>query len=271
MTTTYARPESRDVAIALIDAPELPSRSEMDDSKLDELTESIRAVGLIQPIGLAPVGDRYKVIYGHRRRIACERAGLPIVPCRVYPSDNVPTWLMQAHENSKREDLNPADEAEWFALLLEKECGNDIEKLCGLVGENLSYVDGRLELLRGHREIFDALRAGEIKIGVARELNKIPEHKYALYYLNNALKNGATVAVATGYVAEYKRVFGNPLPPQAAAPPAETAPSSQAFNPTMCFCCRGSEDAHEIQYVPVHSYCFKAIVVKALETYLAKQ
>jgi len=78
--------EFSELALALVDEPALPSRSTMDDEKMRELVGSIRANGLLQPMIVARVGERYEVVAGHRRRIACARAGLFVAPCIVYPS-----------------------------------------------------------------------------------------------------------------------------------------------------------------------------------------
>lgn len=248
----------------LIDAPQLPSRTEMDEQRMEELVASIRANGLIQPISVVRVDKRYEVIAGHRRRIACELAGLAGIPCIVYPSKDASLTVIQAHENSKREDLNPADEAIWFHELLERACGGDIEKLAGLVGEKLSYVDNRLQLFLGDPAVFGALQAGQIKIGVAHELNKCPEREYRRYYLDAAVRGGATVSVVAGWITEWKNLFGGKAP---AAPAPPIAPSPGVVGdttPFVCFLCKGGEHVHTMKQLWIHDYCKLAILDKLI-------
>jgi ParB family chromosome partitioning protein len=260
MTVVQVAREFRELPIASIDEPVLPSRSAMDDTKMDELVASIRANGLIQPITVARVGERYEVICGHRRRVASARAGLVTMPCIVYPSKDARLLALQAHENSRREDLNPADEALWFSDLLEQQCGGDIEQLCGLVNEKLSYVDNRLALFRGDPVVFAALQAGDIKIGVAHELNRLPDAQYRNYYLQQAIKNGATVAVVTGWVTDWKNMFtGLPAsaPAPAAAAPIVPGPS---YDPHRCYICGQSDHRFIPESIAVHTHCKLALL-----------
>lgn len=252
--------EFRELPIALIDEPALPSRSEMDDTRMEELVESIRANGLLQPMIVARVGDRFQVIAGHRRRIACARAGLAAAPCIIYPSKDIPLVVVQAHENARREDLNPADEAVWFMELLEHHCGGDIQQLCALVGEKLTYVDNRIALFRGDADVFKALQAGTIKIGVAHELNKCPDAHYRRYYLDCAIRGGATIAVVSGWIAEYRQNFGAPQGPAAPTPAAEPGIADAPHHPFTCIVCNKADNVHLIRQVNVHQHCQLAIL-----------
>lgn len=251
---------AREVPIQLIDDPALASRSEMDDAKMDELVASIRAVGIIQPIALVARGARYEVIAGHRRTVAARRVGLPVIPATVYPADHPALRVIQAHENGRREDVNPVDEAFWFAELLEHECGQDIDRLAGLVGESVAYVDSRLALLTLDDATREALRLNEIKIGVARELMKVTDPHYRQYYLAHAIKSGATVAVVSGWVIEWKNTHGasHPTtPPPAEAPIRESA---AAYDPMRCAICQKSDSRFIPEMVPIHQHCRLAIL-----------
>lgn len=252
--------EFKELPLGLIDAPDLPSRSEMDDAKLDELVASIRANGLIQPINVARVGDRFEVVAGHRRRIACERAGLVVAPCIVYPSRDAALDAVQFAENRHREELSAADEAIWFAELLEKKCDGDIEKLCGLVGEKLSYVDNRLSLFHGDTDVFAALQRNHIKIGVAHELNKCPDPHYRRYYLDLAIRCGATVTVVVGWLTEWKQLFGNqPAAPRPAVASDPSMPDADE-HPFTCEVCGKHDNVHLIRQINIHQHCKLAIL-----------
>lgn len=252
--------ESRDVPLQLIDDPALPSRAEMDEGKLEELVSSLRQVGMIEPVILAARGDRYEVVAGHRRTVAARLAGLPVVPARVYPADHPSLRVIQAHENGRREDVNPVDEAIWFAELLERDCGGDVERLAGLVGERLSYVLNRLELLELDEGTRDALRAGKIAIGVARELRKVTDPSYRRYYLEHAVKGGATVSVVCAWVTEWLNLqaatAGHPAQPVAEAVIVPVEP----HNPLRCYICEKVDPRFIPEQIPVHTHCRLAIL-----------
>lgn len=252
--------EFLELPLSLIDEPALPSRSSMDDQKMDDLAESIRANGLLQPMVVARTGERYEVIAGHRRWHASTRAGLEKVPCIVYPSKSDALLVVQAHENARREDLNAADEAIWFMELLEQHCGGDIEKLCALVGEKLNYVDNRIALFRGDADVFKALQTGQIKIGVAHELNKCSDAHWRRYYLDCAIRGGATIAVVDGWIREWKQNIADQ--PQAPQPVAAEEPgiAETAHNPFTCVICGKADNAHLIRQLNIHQHCDLAIL-----------
>lgn len=265
MSIAVPRREYLEIELALVDDPALPSRADMDDEKLEALTESIRTVGLQQPIIVARAGERFEVIAGHRRRIACARAGLERVPAIVYATKDASAVLIQAHENARREDLNPADEAIWFVTLLEQHCGDDIEKLCALVGEKLSYVDARLALLKGDPEIFAALKRGEVKIGVAQELNRFTDERYRRHYLECAIRGGATKTTVAGWRQEFEQMFrGNEAHPLT-APASVPGLAEQQQSPFTCIVCGRNDHVHLIRQVDVHSHCKLAILDPLLE------
>ncbi|HLZ44400.1 MAG TPA: ParB/RepB/Spo0J family partition protein [Gemmatimonadales bacterium] len=259
--------EFKELPISLIDEPRLPSRSAMDDEKLNDLIHSIRVNGLLQPMIVARVADRFEVIAGHRRRIACGRAGLVTAPCIIYPTRDDALDAIQFAENRHREDLSAADEAIWFSELLEQKCGGEIEKLCGLVGEKESYVNNRLALFSGDPDVFAALQRGLIKIGVAHELNKCPDERYRRYYLDCAIRGGATNALVAGWIQEWRTLFGSPQAPAAPALASEPGIPDAPHNPFTCEVCGKADNVHLIRQINVHQHCKLAILDPLLATY----
>src|SRR5204862_2468204 len=143
--------------------------------------------------------DRFEVLAGHRRLIACKRAGLAAAPSIVYPGKGFAHDAIQFAENRHREDLNAADEAIWFTELLESTCGGDVDVLCERLHEKRPYVEGRLNLFAGDELVFDRLRAGKINIGVAQQLNRCTDQLRRRSLLHAAITGGATVAVVSGW------------------------------------------------------------------------
>jgi ParB family chromosome partitioning protein len=254
----------RQVPLHLVDDPVTPSRSDMDDEKMEALVESIRAIGVTQNVTLIDHGERFEVNAGHRRTIAARRAGLVFLPAMVYPPDHPALRVIQAHENGRREDVNPVDEAFWFRELLERDCGGDVERLCGLVGEKLHYVDGRLALLDLDERTREALRLGQIKIGVARELQRCTDESYRRYYLEHAVKSGATTSVVSGWITEWKNIqdASGPARPAPTQPAAEGA-RPDLYDPLRCYIC-GRSDRRIPEQVAIHTSCREAILDELL-------
>lgn len=257
--------EYRELPIGLIDAPALPSRSEMDPPLLDELTASIRDHGILQPLSVARCGERYEVIAGHRRLLAAKRAGLVVAPAIVYASADAALEAIKYAENRHREELNAADEAIWFNELLERDCGGDVDRLCAQLGEKRSYIENRLNLFAGDEEIFRALQAGKIGIGVAQQLNRCTSQQYRRYLLHQAIVGGATVAVASGWIADWQREHppsDRDASPSPATPAPAAVPETHFFT---CQACARTDNVHLMRPLNFHAHCELAILRPALE------
>lgn len=180
------------VSLAEIDEPELPVRAAMDDEKLESLTQSIRELGVVEPLILARGDGRAVVVAGHRRLLCARRAGLAVVPARVYPEGHPHLEAIKIHENVEREELNPAEEGVFYQQLLEKFQYTE-EEMCKVVKRSADYIAERLKLVRGDAGVLRALLEGKISLGVAQELNKMQLGKDREYYLGYAVQNGAGV------------------------------------------------------------------------------
>lgn len=261
------KPEPRDVPIGLIDEPINPARMSMSEDKLDELCQSIRKLGIIQRLSLARVGDRYEVIAGHRRYLAATRIGLAAVPADVYPSKDAALEGIKHAENRFREEMSAAEEAVYFDELLNGPAGGDVDRVCDIVGERRAYVEDRLLLLQGSRDVFDALAEKKIKIGVAQEINKVTDDRVRRALLHDAMVGGATVAIVRGWVMDWKRsadMGSVPLP----APDAPSTPGPvPETNYFTCACCLRTDNVHLMQPINVHTHCKMAILDPLLEAY----
>jgi ParB/RepB/Spo0J family partition protein len=259
-----AAPDYLEIPLALIDEPTLATRSKMDETKMDELVDSLRAIGQLQPIGVKVNGPRFRIMYGHRRRVAAERAGMVALRCLVYPSDDLFAFARQFEENYQREAITPTDEATLFAELLEQHCGGDTDRVAALVRRSRPYVEGRLLLFQGDPDVFAALDAGHITIGVAHELNKCDELAHRRMLLKDAIDGGATVAMVRGWVSEYFRVHkpaGANTDFSASTYTPGPVPQTNYFT---CAICRGTENVAAMQPVNLHTYCREASFDKML-------
>lgn len=255
MNLASIKPQTREIPLGLLDPPRNPSRVEIDEDYILELAANIRANGLLQPLIVAPRGERYEIIAGDCRSRACRKAGLVAVECRVYPTFETALIAIQYAENRFRKDLSAAEEAILFSDLLERDCGGDVDVLCDRLAETRSYVEGRLLLFQGCQAVFAALMEQKIKLGVAQKLNEIDDDKFRHYYLDAAIRGGATVAVVAGWVQQWKldRAYtpGAPAPAPSAAP-TSPVPETHYF---VCACCRGTENVHLMRPINVHDYC----------------
>lgn len=145
-------------------------RTHFDEEALQELAESIRLHGLLQPIVVRPmVGGTYQIVAGERRWRACRIAGLNSVPVVIKSLDDKQTMELALIENLQRKDLNPLEEAEGYQSLI-KEFDLTQDEVAERVGKSRSAVTNALRLLNLPDDMLKALAEGRISAGHARAL-----------------------------------------------------------------------------------------------------
>jgi ParB family chromosome partitioning protein len=172
----------RQVPLDLLEPNPFQPRSSIDPGALEELTQSIRQRGILQPLLVRPhptVNGRYQIVAGERRWRAAGAAGLHDVPALVHEMSDTEAAAVALVENLQRQDLNPMDEAEGYQRLLNQFQFTQ-EALGDAVGKSRSHVANTLRLLGLPPEVKAALRQGTISAGHARALLAHPAPQAAL-------------------------------------------------------------------------------------------
>src|SRR5512140_1107758 len=149
-------------------------RTRMDEASLEELAQSIREQGLMQPVLVRPVGGgRFEIIAGERRWRAAQRAGLTEIPALVRPVADQAALALALVENIQREDLNPLEEANGLQRLID-EFGLTHDAAAKAVGRSRSAVSNLLRLRELAKPVQEYLLDGRIDMGHARALLGLP-------------------------------------------------------------------------------------------------
>jgi ParB family chromosome partitioning protein len=148
---------------------EVQPRVHMDDQRLDELAQSIRANGVIQPIVVRRKGERFEIVAGERRWRAAQRAGMLRVPVVVRDVPDEKLLEVALIENIQREDLNAVEEARAYQRL-SSEFHMTQEQIAGAVGKERSTIANVLRLLKLPDDVLSLLSRGDITMGHARAL-----------------------------------------------------------------------------------------------------
>ena len=176
---------------AIIPNPTQP-RTEFDEEALEELAESIRQLGLIQPITVKRSGDKYIIISGERRWRAAAKAGLEVVPAYIREVDDTTLHAMALVENIQREDLNAIEISLGMQRLIE-ECGLTQEALAERLGKKRSTVANYLRLLNLPDEIQFAIKGGIISMGHAKAIASAESKAKQLSLLKRCIKSNLSV------------------------------------------------------------------------------
>ena len=172
---TPGRESLQTIALDRIRPGKYQPRSRMDEASLDELAQSIKAQGVMQPILVRPVdANRFEIIAGERRWLAARRAGLAEVPALVREVPDQAALALALIENIQREDLNPVEEAIAYRRLGERDDLPQSE-IARLVGKSRSHVANMQRLLALPAPVLDHLATGRLDMGHARALIGHPE------------------------------------------------------------------------------------------------
>ncbi|MBR1962818.1 MAG: ParB/RepB/Spo0J family partition protein [Alistipes sp.] len=167
-------------------------RTDFDEEALEELADSIRQLGLIQPITVKRDGDKYIIISGERRWRAAEKAGLEAIPAYIREVDDTTLHAMALVENIQREDLNAIEISLGMQRLIE-ECGLTQEALAERLGKKRSTVANYLRLLNLPDEIQLAIKSGIISMGHAKAIASAEGRAKQLSLLKRCIKSNLSV------------------------------------------------------------------------------
>lgn len=209
------------IAIDQIVPNPVQPRTAFDEEALRELADSIRQLGIIQPITVRRDGnDRYVIISGERRWRASRMAGLETLPAYVREADNESLHAMALVENIQRQDLNAIEIALGMQRLVE-ECGLTQEQMADKVGKKRSTVSNYMRLLTLPEEVQLALKEGLITMGHAKALGALPR-QLQVKALRKCLRAGLSVRQAE----ELARKLSQPAGKAAATADEEEYPES---------------------------------------------
>ena len=187
-----ARHGQREIDLDLIDPNPLQPRTRFDETKLQELAESISTTGLVQPIVVRRKGPRFEIVAGERRWRAAQIAGLlklPVHVAEVGDQDLLRTALI---ENIQREDLNPIEEAQAYKRLGD-ESGLTQEQIAAAVGKDRATVANHLRLLRLPEQVRARVASGEVSMGHARALLAVEDTATLLKAVDQVIAGGLSV------------------------------------------------------------------------------
>lgn len=170
-------------------------RTDMNEDGIAELSDSVKKVGIIQPILVRPHGDGYQIIAGERRWRAAKAAGLETVPVRVIAATDESSLELALIENLQRSDLNAIEEARGYRRLL-TECQMTQSELADKVSKSRSAVTNALRLLDLPEDVQEFVYEGKLSAGHARAVLTVPDEAMRLKLAEKLIAEGLSVREA---------------------------------------------------------------------------
>jgi len=194
----------RHISLEKIDRPLEGSRLEIGSEEIEELAQSIKERGLLQPILVTPRDGRFEIVAGDRRYLAHEKLGLKTIEAKVVESDAESIILDRATENLQREDLSPLEEGVIYGGLRDK-MGLTVAEISKKIRKSPGRIERRLSVLRMPESFQKALHYRKVSMAVAEELWSTPDAAKREYFIELAVEHGITQAVANKWVNEFKK------------------------------------------------------------------
>lgn len=181
------------IPVEMIEPNPFQPRMSFDSEALEELAESIRSLGLIQPVTVRrKSADRYQIISGERRFRACRMAGMEEIPAYIRDTNDQGMLEMAIVENIQREDLDPIEVAMSYERLIE-ECHLTQEQMALRVGKKRASVTNYLRLLKLPAKIQHDLKVGLLSVGHAKVLLGIEDERLQEQLCDLVIKGGLSV------------------------------------------------------------------------------
>lgn len=203
--TSEEQGEIQQIAIKLIQPNPYQPRQQFDQERLEELAQSIKDFGLLEPVILRPQGEGYQIVAGERRVRASELAGLIKVPAILRDYGDLEMMQVALIENLQRENLNPIEEAEGYQRLM-KEFGFTQSQVAESVGKKRSSVANTLRLLNLGQEERSLVEQGSLSLGHAKVLLGVNNQRRRTQLAKRVVKEDLSVRELEGLVKKPKNV-----------------------------------------------------------------
>ena len=180
------------ISLDLVDAPKIAMRTNVDGDDMEDLTASMREIGLLEPIVVRAVGERYEVIAGHRRTRAAKHLRWPVIEAKILVANDDEVFVMRLAENLSRHDVDPVDEATFIGeIMLEKKM--EATQVAALLKRRVEWVEERLEVFGMPDYLQAFVKQKRIPLGAALWINRIGNENTRLHYAHWAGQHGASV------------------------------------------------------------------------------
>ena len=247
----------REVELWRVREPAGPLRVSIDSKGVEELAQSIKEHGLLNPITVRARGDFFEVVAGHRRLLALRRLDVPRASIVVVGDGGADAVVLGAHENLVRRDLSLAEEAKLVVALMARE-GWGIGATARALNRSEGWVRDRTEFLGWPEGVQVALHDGRLSMGAAKALMGVEDERERDALIEHAIRSGVSVEVAKRWREDAN--LGRGISGQGVSLVGVVGAVVSAPGPRVaCFLCGTVATYAELIYLWVHRECAVAL------------
>jgi len=240
--------------------PRIAMRNVIDEPGIKQLAESIKELGLINPVNLMSVGDKYEIVAGNRRYEAHKLLGKAEIHAIIMEQNSEMYFRTMAAENYERQDISIIDEV-GFIERLSLDLKMSQNQIAKYINKSPSYVNERMAVLDYPEALINAMIDGSITFSVAREFNKITDANVCETYLHYAIENGCTPAIARKWRKQWELSKDKPDADLTTIANNNWTESQQITSVKMkCAGCQDEFDVKELQTVYMCHTCRNSIL-----------
>jgi ParB family chromosome partitioning protein len=173
-------------------------------SGVEELVDSIRENGLLQPIVVRPKDDHFEIVAGNRRRMACQILRWRKIPCHIVELDEKRAFEYSLVENIQRQTLSVVEEAEAFKVYVADFGWGGVSELARKIGKSPSYITKRINLLDLPADVIDSIASQSLNASVAEELRPIKDQSQQSELASLIIQRHLSLRKARGILSQYK-------------------------------------------------------------------
>lgn len=205
------------INLADLNLPSFQAHKHIPHEYIQEISESIKTLGVIEPLIIRSTDDELEIVAGCVRYHAAILAGLKAVPCINMSLDPKAAEILKLHENIKRIPLDHVDQGETFIMMMETFDMTE-QAIAESVGKSISYISQHISLVRLDNELTRAVKEKRISFSQARELMRVDDVSERNRLLTYCQNDGATVQVLQRWVQDYLRSISLTPPPESDTP-----------------------------------------------------
>ncbi len=245
--------EVQSIPIVKIEVGPHRQRSEQEDEQLQELTASIRRVGVLVPLIVRVENDNFLLVAGHRRIAAAQAAGLTDVPAIVRESSAAEATEVSFAENFFRRDLSPVEQASAIRGCIDEKIMT-IEELAKGLNRSENWICEQAKMTTWPDEVLQAVHFKYLSVSAARNLAAISDPQYRGFLLHNAVENGVTARVTAAWLQAWQ--LSRPPEEAVMATPVDGVQPAAAVVPQAnCMFCLNMFRTDALNYMGVCGQC----------------
>lgn len=240
-----------------IRTPAYPDRKEINMESLDNLVDSISRYGLLHPISIKPLDDKYELIAGHRRLLSVMTLGWHTILCNIYHDITAAdVCVLRATENLQRTALSPMEEA-YSVIRLANNHGFTTSQISSLLGRSPGWCSRRMKLCEITESLRESVHIKKLSISHALALNDIRDDDTREYMHGLCVNDGATLPVLLRWIDEYNHDCTNEMP---ADPDEALHPTIEPTAPKVmpCTICGEQAELGRMAWRPICETCMEA-------------